>query len=129
MRILTFPDPPAHSVKSLLSQMFCTGVPNIELQILRSSRSYWGHFRPSKSVLALFSLLHGEVVFVATAVQILEILLLGHFIQMFCMKCVPYIVLHNLCSTRTYWVHFRLSEVSFWSFWANKANIPPFPHF
>ena len=24
---------------------------------------------------------------------------------------------------------FRPSEVSFWSFWANKANIPPFPHF
>ena len=42
---------------------------------------------------------------------------------------VPHLVLHILCPTRTYWGHIRPSEVSFWSFWANKANIPPFPHF
>ena len=41
----------------------------------------------------------------------------------------PHIELHILCSTRIYWSHFRPSEVFFWSFWANKANIPPFPNF
>ena len=42
---------------------------------------------------------------------------------------VAHIVLHILCSTRTCWGSFRPSEVSFWSFWVNKANIPPVPHF
>ena len=32
-----------------------------------------------------------EVVFVATAVRILKILLLGDFLQMFCMKCVLWV--------------------------------------
>ena len=42
---------------------------------------------------------------------------------------VPHKVLHISSWTRTYWGHLRPSEVIFWSFWANKANIPPFPHF
>ena len=48
------------------------------IHISYSTCTYWGHFRRYS----------GEVVFVATAVQILKILLLGHFLQMFCMKCV-----------------------------------------
>ena len=79
---------PANSVKSLWPQMSCTGVPHIVLHILCWTRTYWGHFRPSiyislKSVLALFQLPQGEVVFVALAVRILEILLLGQFLQIF----------------------------------------------
>ena len=40
--------PHANSVKSLWSQMACTGVPHIVLHILCSTRTCWGHFRPSK---------------------------------------------------------------------------------
>ena len=40
--------PYANSVKSLWSQMACTGVPQIVLHILCSTRTYWGLFRPCK---------------------------------------------------------------------------------
>merc|ERR1711952_1681 len=64
-QILTFPDPPCQLGQLKWSQMACTGVPQIVLHILCSTRTYWGHFRPCKV---------GEVVFVATAVRILKIL-------------------------------------------------------
>ena len=40
--------PHANSVKSLWSEMACTGVPQIVLHISYSTRTYWGHFRPCK---------------------------------------------------------------------------------
>ena len=47
-QILTFPDPPCQLGQLKWSQMACTGVPQIVLHILCSTRTYWGHFRPCK---------------------------------------------------------------------------------
>merc|ERR1712223_991944 len=73
--------------------------------ILCSTRTYWGHFRPCKVIFFRFS---GEVVFVATAVRILKILLLGYFLQMFCMKRVLCINISHpearLYEYITYWL-------------------------
>ena len=42
------PFPPANVVKILWIEMACTGVPHIVLHISCSTRTFWGHFRPSK---------------------------------------------------------------------------------
>ena len=47
-QILTFPDPPCQLGQLKWSEMACTGVPQIVLHILCSTRTYWGHFRPCK---------------------------------------------------------------------------------
>ena len=47
-QILTFPYPPCQLGQLKWSQMACTGVPQIVLHILCSTRTYWGHFRPCK---------------------------------------------------------------------------------
>merc|ERR1719394_635541 len=47
-QILTIPDPPCQLGQLKWSQMACTGVPQIVLHILCSTRTYWGYFRPSK---------------------------------------------------------------------------------
>ena len=81
----TFPDLPCQ-----LGQIFM--VPNGLYRCPTHSTTYFmfnshllGAFQALQSQFQRYS---GEVVFAATAVQILKILLLGHFLQMFCMKRV-----------------------------------------
>jgi len=47
-QILTFPDPPCQLSQLKWSEMAFTGVPQIVLHILCSTRTYRGHFRPCK---------------------------------------------------------------------------------
>ena len=83
-QIMTFPDPPCQ-----LGQIFMVpnglnrDVPQIVLHIQLAPIG--GILGPLKPVLELFQLLNGEVVFVVTAIRILEILLsaLSYFFECF----------------------------------------------
>ena len=47
-QILTFPDPHCQLRQLKWSEMACTGVPQIVLHVLCSTRTIWGHFMPCK---------------------------------------------------------------------------------
>ena len=112
-QILTFPDPPVtrsnfHGllnglywcltystvlyVGHLYKPIWKFAQPLLVLHILCSNRTYWGILGPLKSVLALFQLLHGKVIFVAKPVRILtpslEYCFSVIFSNIFCIKCV-----------------------------------------
>ena len=111
-QILTFPDPPCQ-----LSQIFMVWnglyrCPTNRTTCFMFNSHHLGAFYALQSQFQRYS---GEVVFAAMAVQILKILLLGHFLQMFCMKCVLCI---NISRPEAKWYEY----ITYWLISSRIAN-------